>query len=98
MVVLDDVPLPHLPRTTRTLTCVPPLVGRNRAGWFMQRVKVKIQTFWPQGGNPLQNLGPRVYRGLTPPRTLTSTGGGAGKWIGAQQERQRAQKNSGFGS
>ena len=31
-------PLPHLPCTTRTLVCVPPLVGRNCAGWFMQRI------------------------------------------------------------
>ena len=30
----------------------------------------------PQGGNPWKNFGRRVRRGLTPPRTLTGTGGG----------------------
>ena len=42
----------------------------------MQRTKEQFQTFQPHGGNPSQNFGLRVRRGLTPPHTLTSTGGG----------------------
>ena len=74
--VPDNVPLPHPPLTTPTHGCMLPLVRRNRAGFFMQRVQFKIRKFRTQEGNPLQNLGLRIWRGLTPPLTLTSTGGG----------------------
>ena len=57
---------------------------------------MKNWKFWPQEGNPWQNFGPRLWRGLTPPHTLTSTGGRAGKWLGAQRDQQRAQKKNGF--
>ena len=44
-------------------------------------------------GEPLANFDPRVWRGITPPCTLTSTGGEAGTWLRIQTERQRAKKN-----
>ena len=99
MILPADVMSHSLPRTTRTLVCVPHLVGRNRAGSFRQRAKEKIKMFWPHGGNPWQNFGRRLWRGLTPPHTLRSTGGGGqGHGSGPCRTRYGPRKNSGFGS
>ena len=91
-----DVPSHRLHLTTRILVCVPPLVGRNRAGLFRQRAQEKIWKFWPHGGNPWQNFGRRLWRGLTPPHTLRSTGRGAGTWLGAPPDSLRAKKKFGL--
>ena len=49
-------------------------------------------------GNPWKNFGRQLWRGLTSPSTLTSTGGWAGTWLGDLEEEQRAKKKIGFGS
>ena len=53
----------------------------------------KSQKFQPHGGNPSWNFGQRGWRGLTPPRTLTSTGGGNDMAGGATEEVTGPEKN-----
>ena len=75
---------------------VAPDQGRNRAGSLRQRSQSKNWKCWPHGGNPRQNFGRRLWRGLTPPHTLRSTGGGAGTWLGAPTDSLRAKKKFGL--
>ena len=48
----------------------------------------------PQGGNPWQNFGRRVWRGLTPPRTPTGTVGGVREATGLPAETSTGPENN----
>ena len=56
----------------------------------------KVSNISAPRGNPLQSFVPRVWRGLTPPHTFTSTGGRAGKCLEMRYERQRTLEKFAF--